>query len=644
MQETEKAAMTTETPSAPAAHETVIDTTKMNEGKRKALELAEASRDEGESYVSPSFAGGLFMGRYDLSIINPFPEQSPEDRAAGAEFLEQLGDFVAEHVDGDAIDRDEEIPEAVIDGLRELGAFGIKIGKEYGGLGLSQTNYSKAALLVGGECASTAALISAHQSIGVPQPLKLFGTPEQKQRFMPRLAKGALSAFALTEEEAGSDPARMTTTAVKSEDGSHYVVNGEKLWCTNGNRAELLVVMALTEPKIVRGRERPQITAFVVEVDSPGVEILHTCQFMGHKAIANGVIHFTDVKVPAENLIWAEGRGLKVALSTLNTGRLTLPAAATGVAKRCLRITREWAAKREQWGAPIGEHAAVADKIARMAATVFAMESMVLLASSLVDKGSADVRIESAMCKMWGCEAGWRVINDCMQVRGGRGYETEKSLKDRGVEFSPVERFLRDARIHTIFEGSSEIMRLLLAREALDPHLQVAGAVLDSRLPMGKRAAAALKAGAFYAPWYPARWWPFPTTGARGLHPTLDAHASRLARASQKLARRLFHAMARYGPALEEHQVLLGRFVEIGTEIFAASTTITRAQGMIDRGEGGDEALRLADFFCREALRNIDLNHRGISRNNDSMAYDLAQDVTAGKYAFAEAGTAHPRG
>jgi alkylation response protein AidB-like acyl-CoA dehydrogenase len=635
--------MTTETSQVPAAHEPVIDTTKMNEGKRKALELAEASRDEGESYVSPSFAGGLFMGRYDLSIINPFPTESDADRTVGTEFLGKIADFVAEHVDGDAIDRNEEIPLTVIDGLRELGAFGIKIGKDYGGLGLSQTTYSKTAMLVGGECANTAALISAHQSIGVPQPLKLFGTPEQKKKFMPRLAAGALSAFALTEEEAGSDPARMLTTAVKSEDGSHYVINGDKLWCTNGTRAEIIVVMAKTAPRVVNGRERPQITAFVVEVDSPGVEVAHVCQFMGHKAIANGVLRFTDVKVPAENIIWGEGRGLKVALSTLNTGRLTLPAAATGVAKRCLRITREWAAKREQWGAPIGEHAAVADKIARMASTVFAMESMVLLTSALVVGGHSDIRIESAMCKMWGCEAGWRVINDCMQIRGGRGYETEKSLKDRGVEFSPVERFLRDARIHTIFEGSSEIMRLLLAREALDPHLKVAGAVLDSRLPMGKRAAAAVKAGTFYAPWYPARWWPFPATGARGLHPTLDAHAARMARQSQKLARRLFHAMARYGPSLEERQVLLGRFVEIGTEIFAASATIARAQSMIDRGENGDEALRLADYFCREALKNIDANHRAVTRNNDQLGYDVALEALQGKFAFAEDDTAHPR-
>ncbi len=633
--------MTTRQETAPEHEAPVIDTTGMSEGKRKALELAEASRDRGEGHAS--FAGGLFMGRYDLSLIHPFPRQEDEREREGRAFLERVERLVADEVDGDLIDRTAEIPERVIAGLRELGAFGIKIGKEYGGLGLSQSIYSRTAMLVGGACANTVALISAHQSIGVPQPLKLFGTPEQKKRFMPRLAKGALSAFALTEEEAGSDPARMTTTAVRSADGSHYVINGEKLWCTNGTRAELIVVMAHTAPKNVNGREVPQISAFVVEADTPGIEVTHVCQFMGHRALANGVIRFTDVKVPAENLIAAEGRGLKVALSTLNTGRLTLPAAATGVAKRCLRIAREWAGTREQWGAPIGRHDAIADKLARMAATTFAMEAMVLLASALVDRGDADIRIEAAMCKMWGCEAAWQVINDCMQIRGGRGYETEESLRARGVAATPVERFLRDSRIMTIFEGSSEIMRLLLAREALDPHLAVGGAVLDGRLSLGKRAAAAGKASLFYAPWYAARWWPFPADGARGLHPTLAAQSARLARASQRLARKLFHAMLTHGPALEREEVLLGRFVEAGTEIFAASATISYAQSLLDRREAGDEVVALADYFCREALRRVDLAFRGVARNNDAVGRRVADDVLRGVYTWAEKGTAQPR-
>jgi alkylation response protein AidB-like acyl-CoA dehydrogenase len=584
----------------------------MTEGKRKALELAEAARDVGEGHES--FAGALFMGRFPLHLIYPFPEQPEADRAAGDAFLEKLGAFMRANVDPEEIDRTGEIPDEVVAGLAEMGAFGIKTPREYGGLGLSQTNYSRAAILAGGWDSNVAALLSAHQSIGVPTPLKMFGTKAQKEAFLPRTARGELSAFALTEADAGSDPARMTTRAIPTDDGEHYILNGEKLWCTNGTCAEF----------------------------TPGVEVVHRSRFMGLRALYNASIRFTDVKVPAENIIWGTGRGLKVALSTLNTGRLTLPANCTGTVKRCVRIARKWAKTREQWGAPIGKHAAIADKIAHMTSTAFAMESMVLLASALVDKGGADIRLEAAMCKMFGSEASWRIVDETLQVRGGRGYETAESLAGRGEAPIPVERLVRDNRINMIFEGSSEIMRLLLAREALDPHLKVAGAVMDSRVAMGKRIAAAAKAGLFYAGWYPARWWPFPYTGVSGLHPKLAQHAGRAARRSQRLARRLFHAMARHRGGLEREQVLLGRFVDIGTELFAMAATISRAQSLLDGGENGPEAVDLADHFCQGALLRIGNSFRGLSRNADRQGYALAQRVLAGHHAWVERGTVHP--
>ena len=279
----------------------------MSEGKRAALELAEASRDPLDD--RGSFASNLFVGRYDFDRIFPFAEQSAEDRAAGEEFLTKLKNYLHDNVDADEIDRTGEIPQKNIDDLFAMGAFGVKIPKEYGGLGLSQVNYGRAAMLLGSWDANLTALVSAHQSIGVPQPLLLFGTEEQKKKYLPRVARHEISAFALTEWNAGSDPANMSLEAKPTEDGSAFILNGEKLWCTNLIKAGVLVVMAKTPPKIVNGRERKQITAFIVDVDSPGLEITYRCHFMGLRALYNGIVKFTNVRVPRENMISKEGAG-----------------------------------------------------------------------------------------------------------------------------------------------------------------------------------------------------------------------------------------------------------------------------------------------------------------------------------------------
>jgi alkylation response protein AidB-like acyl-CoA dehydrogenase len=612
---------------APDEAASVIDTSKMNEGQRAALELTEAAR---ETQERRSIAGGLFMGDCDLRGVFPFPEQNPHDREQGEAFLERLEKFLREKVDPDEIDRTGEIPDEVIEELGKMGAFGIKIPTQYSGLGLSQTNYSRAAMLLGSHDASLTALISAHQSIGVPQPLLMFGTEEQKKKFLPRVAKGEISAFALTESGVGSDPAAMTTKAVPTGDGKYFVINGEKLWCTNGVKAGVIVVMAQTPPKVVNGREKKQVTAFIVDMDTPGIDVLHRCHFMGLKALYNGVVRFKDVVVPRENIIWGEGKGLRVALSTLNTGRLTLPAACAGASKRCLRIVRKWAKDRVQWGTNIGRHAAVADKIARMAANTFAMESMTLLVASMVDKDKkADIRLEAAIAKMWGTEKAWQIVDDTMQIRGGRGYETADSLKARGEEPVPVERFMRDCRINTIFEGSSEIMRLFIAREMLDPHLKVSGAVLDSRKPLGERLKAATKAAAFYARWYPRQWLPFGGGIPSGVAPKLRHHLQYASRTSRRLARQLFHAMAKHGPKLEREQVLLGRFVDIGAELFAIMATCSRASALA--ADGADEqrkdVVQLADYFCESARLRIAELFRGLGHNTDRQGYKLAQSV-----------------
>ncbi|HUE62390.1 MAG TPA: acyl-CoA dehydrogenase family protein [Chthoniobacterales bacterium] len=612
---------------APAS---VIDTSKMSKGKREALELAEASRDPLDE--RGSFASNLFIGRYDFNRIYPWPEQSAEDRAAGREFLASLEKYLRENIDADEIDRTGEIPQKNIDDLFAMGAFGVKIPKQYEGLGLSQVNYGRAAMLLGSWDENLTALVSAHQSIGVPQPLLLFGTDEQKKKYLPRVARHEISAFALTEWNAGSDPANMSLRADPTEDGSAFMLNGEKLWCTNLIKAGVLVVMAKTAPKIVNGKERKQITAFIVDVDSPGLEITYRCRFMGLRALYNGIVKFTNVRVPRENMIAKEGQGLKVALTTLNTGRLTIPAACVGLSKRLLEISRKWASERIQWGVPIGQHSAIAGKIAEMAGNTFAMEAMTFLTSGLVDRKAGDLRIETAMCKMWSTETTWKISDDAMQVRGGRGYETAQSLAGRGEEAIPVERFLRDCRINTIFEGSSEIMRLFIAREALDPHLKVGGAIFNTQLPMSERVKAVFTSGKFYAGWYPRQWFSSGAGKVDNLDRHLQKHVDDAARTSKKLARGLFHAMARFGPKLDREQLLLSRFVGIATELFAISATCSFAQYKIDHGESAEEVLSVANYFCNSARARIDNYFAGARRNVDKPGYQLTQELLAGKH------------
>ena len=599
--------------------DSIIDTTKMSAGQRAALELAESSRDSREL---SGFANSLFDGSPDFRPLFPFPVQNATDRAEGDAFLEKLGAFLRDHTDPDAIDRDGEIPDEVIRGLADLGAFGIKIPKDLGGLGLSQTNYSRAAMLLGGHCGNLTALLSAHQSIGLPQPLLVFGTDGQKKKYLPQCAAGDISAFALTETEVGSDPARMKTSARISADGSHWILDGEKLWCTNGLKAKHLIVMARTPLP-----DKPHaITAFIVETAWPGVEIVTRCHFMGLRALYNGVIRFTGVEVPKENVVLGEGKGLKVALTTLNTGRLTLPAACVGLIRRCLDIALDWSRNRVQWGQAIGRHEAIAGKLADLAADAFATESLVCYTSALVDADhSADIRLEAAIAKLWGTEAAWHAADATMQIKGGRGYETADSLRARGDKPDPVERMLRDCRINTIFEGSTEIMHLFIAREALDPHLRRGAAALDTRKPAGERLKAALKAGLFYATWYPARWLPvFPALPA-GLDPALARGLRDVARLSRRLARTLFHAMALNGAKLERRQLLLGRLVDIGAELLVMGISAAHAHAL-----GDETSLQTARYICHRGQRRVEALFDDARRSPDGEAYRLAKRMLDG--------------
>ncbi|MGJ8643098.1 MAG: acyl-CoA dehydrogenase family protein [Luteolibacter sp.] len=596
--------------------DSIIDTSKMSEGQRAALELAESSRDTREL---SGFAASVFNGAPDLSLVFPFPVQSPEDRGEGDAFIGKLRTFLNEKTDPDAIDREGEIPDSVFDGLAAMGAFGIKIPEQYGGLGLSQTNYSRAAMVLGGHCGNLTALLSAHQSIGLPQPLLVFGTEAQKEKYLTKCAAGGVSAFALTEKEVGSDPARMTTEATLSEDGSHYLLSGEKLWCTNSLKAFALIVMARTATP-----EKPHATtAFIVDMDQPGVEIVTRCHFMGLKALYNGVVRFTDVKVPVENVVGGVGKGLKVALTTLNTGRLTLPAACVGLLDRCLEMSLTWSKQRVQWGQEIGRHAAIAGKLADLAADKFATESLVLYTSALVDADkNADIRMEAAMAKLWGTEAGWHGADSTMQIKGGRGYETADSLRNRGETPDPIERLLRDCRINTIFEGSTEIMHLFIAREALDPHLRRGAAALDTRKEFAVRLQTMVSAGFFYAGWYPMRWLPTSKGIPGDLDPELASSLRKVSSLSRKLARTILHSMARHGPGLEKKQLLLARLVDIGTELLTISVSASRAHALGDK-----ESQDTARYIAKRGITRCQTLFSENGNAPDSEGYKLAQSL-----------------
>ena len=615
----------------------------------QARQVAEQARES--EWTLPSFGKQLFLGDFQLGLIHPHPRQSDQAQRQGEEFCARMRDFCEVSVNGPLIEREAQIPDETIKGLAALGAFGMKIPPAYGGLGLSHLYYNRALMIVGSVSPAVAALLSAHQSIGVPQPLALFGTQEQKQAFLPRCARGEISAFLLTEPDVGSDPARLATTATPSPDGSEYVLDGVKLWTTNGVIADLLVVMARV-PRDRGGRDdtghRGGITAFVVEAAAEGITVENRNAFLGLRGIENGVTRFHQVRVPAANRIGEEGQGLKIALTTLNTGRLSLPASCAAAGKLALKVAREWSRERVQWGRPVGEHQAVATKIGFIAATSYAIEAIVELSSQLADDKRRDIRLEAALAKLFCSEMAWLVADDLVQIRGGRGYETAASLAARGERGVPAEQMLRDLRINRIFEGSSEIMRLFIAREAVDAHLAAAGEMIEPKLPPARRARAAAKAGQFYA-----RWLPTLVTG-EGQNPRsyaefgpLAQHLRYVERASRKLARATFYGMARWQGKLERKQGFLGRIVDIGAELFAMSAVCVRAQS--DAADGGDSdggrartGYELAGAFCAQSRQRCEQLFGQLWTNTDSADTALAKRVLTGRYTWLEDGIIDP--
>ena len=619
-----------------------------NVSEKQARDVVEAARES--EWKLPSFGKQLFLGDFRLDLIHPQPRLDPEAVEKGERFLAQLRVFLETEVDPLEIERDAKIPDRVIDGLKKIGALGIKVPEEYGGLGLSQVYYNRALALAGVWHGSLCALLSAHQSIGVAEPMRMFGSEEQKRKWLPLVAKDHISAFLLTEPDVGSDPARMGSIATPVYDDlvakpveGGYMLSGRKLWATNGTIADIAVVMA----KVPKSEgHRGGISAFVLRYDSEGITVEHRNAFMGLRGIENSVTRLDNVFVPEENRIAREGDGLRIALSTLNTGRLALMASAAGSAKWATRIAREWSRERVQWGRPIGKHDAVAQKLAFIAGSAFGLEAMLDVAGRLADNKANDVRIEAALCKVYGSELAWRVADELLQVRGGRGYETAASLKARGEKPVPVEQMMRDMRVNRIFEGSSEIMHLLIAREAVDQHLHAAGDLLTPGGDLKTKADAALKAGMFYSRWLPQ------LAVGKGQNPRsydefgpLATYLRYVERSSRKLARSTFYGMGRWQAKLEQKQSFLGRIVDIGGELFAIAAAVSYADTIGgERPERKTEAAELAELFCQQAKRRAETLFHDLWANDDDANYAAAQRVLDGRYSWLEEGIADPSG
>ena len=618
---------------------TILENKSRSAEEEGALAVAEDSRET--EWKSKSFIASIFMGDLDMNLAHPYPEQSAEDRKIGDEICAKVDSWAQTAVDGAEIDRTGDIPVEVYQGLNRLGLFGIKIPKEYGGLGLSQTNYMRILATVGKYCTSTAVLLSAHQSIGVPQPLKLFGTAEQKKAYLPRIAAGEITAFALTEPAVGSDPANVETHAELADGGDHWILNGEKLWCTNGVIADLYVVMARTPDKQVGSRSIKQVTAFIVEAKWDGVEVAHRCEFMGLSGIQNGIIRFRNVKVPKENMIGGVGRGLKLALATLNDGRLSIPALSASASRECAEFCNRWAKSRVQWGRTVGQHEPGAEKVAYINGSSYAMETLSSYTAQLSDAGDVDIRMEAAAAKLWTTEEFWKVLDMSIQLRGGRGYETDRSLVARGEPSFPFERWMRDTRVNRILEGSTEIMHLFLAREALDPHFKNAGPLL-SKASGSEKLKALGYCAAFYPVWYLKLWlgtlfsW---FKGFSGFDNEMAKHLRWIDRKSKQLARTLFHQMILQGPKLEYKQLILGRIIDIGIELAVMALVASRAQKEAKAGDRSHYGLALYWLDSRQHVVNDLL--RQISKNSDQSATKVAKEILERAEGLPQADSSH---
>ncbi len=562
-----------------------------------------------------SFMKAVFHGVIADELIIPYPRLAAEERETLHLLIESVCDFAKAHVDAASIDREHAIPAAVLDGMKELGLFGLTIPEEHGGLGLSTTAYARVMEEIAGIDASLAVTLGAHQSIGL-KAIQLFGTPEQKKAHLPRLATGqCVAAFALTEPGAGSDAASITTRAELSPDGKHYVLNGSKVWITNGGFADTFTVFARTTAK---EGDKPKIIALIVE-RGEGVRNGPDEQKLGIRGSSTTEIFFDNVKVPVGNVLGEPQRGFKVAMEVLNNGRLGLAAGCVGACKQLIKMAVERTQERRAFGKRIGDFGMIKEKVARMNAEVYALESMVYLTTGLVDKGVPDYSLESAICKVFGSETLWFVVNETLQIAAGIGYMQEY----------PFERYLRDARINLIFEGTNEILKAFIALSGMQgPGKQLKEVARAMREPIKgfgllsdfalHKARAALGRERIAA-----------------VHPVLKQESVIFEEGTAALARETERVLRKHGKEIALKQFVQRRIAESAIDLFAVASVLARTTSEIERrGESScSQEVNLASAFCNLSRRRIESRLERMEREEDELLKQVAgQSYDEGGY------------
>jgi len=609
----------------------------------KGLERLEEAR---EHLAGASFMAGLYEGRPDFDLLLP-PDEPAEERAAGEAYCKTVQSFLTAHVDPDEIERTAKIPDAVLQGLFKLGAFGMKIPKQYGGLGFSYKNYGRVLTLMASWNYSLALTVAVPQSIGIAIPILLFGNEQQKNTFLPRVAREDLSAFALTEPITGSDAANIRTEAVLDSTGRTFVVNGEKLWCTNGTIARYVTLIARVPARHTqqngkrvwvpapdgKGAEDRVHTAFILDMTSSGVQIRQRCQFEGCRGIENAHMTFHDVQIPADSLIGEIGKGLNYALTILNVGRaISIPALCLGMAKQAWQPTLDRANERSTFQKPLAERQTQQMRIGHMATTLFAMESLAQLVWHLADQQRYDIRIEAAVAKIFCSEETIRFLKDAQIIFGGIGYETAESKGVRGEPAFGIEQLVRDAEMGRIGEGATDILKPYVAREGLNSHLERARNLFDERMTGSHRFTEFWHLLKFYVPWYGRQWRRRSLSSRPELqHSQVRPKLVFIEQASRRLSRAIFYAMLIHRQALRDDQGRQNRIEAVGEDLLTIAATTMYAESQ-DRTAGHAELWELADELFRNARQRIDENIRGLIFNRDELVTVVGKNAFSGKY------------